>query len=267
MLGAIAGDIIGSRYEFNSIKNTKFQLFASESVPTDDSVLTVATASALIDDSTEYALYYKTYYNKYPTAGYGGVFNTWGGSSKMGAYNSFGNGSAMRVSPVGWAFDDLEDVKRVATATAKVTHSHPLGIYGARATAEAVFLARTGKSKEEIKNYISSNFNYDLNRTIEEIRPSYSFNVTCPGSVPESIIAFLDSKDFEDSIRLAVSLGGDADTQACIAGAIAEAYYGEVPKKLVAKVMEKLKPKRWQPFIAVIKDFQNKYQNYPRYKL
>lgn len=239
MLGAIAGDIIGSRFEWNPIKTTDFELFHSDCRFTDDSVLTLAVAdhiflgSDLIDTLKEY-------FNQYPNAGYGERFMQWASSPSREPYNSFGNGSAMRVSPVGFAFDSLDTVLEKARATAEVTHDHPEGIKGAQATATAIFLARTGNSKQEIKRFIETQFQYDLNQSIDAIRPQYTFDVTCQGSVPQAITAFLESENFEDAVRKAVSLGGDSDTQACIAGGIAHAFYGKLPDIISAEVHSRL---------------------------
>lgn len=240
MLGAIAGDIVGSIYEFHNIKTKNFPLFQDISCFTDDSVLTLAVADTILNNG-DYGNKIKQYYRRYRDInyGYGPRFENWGESDSSEPYNSWGNGSAMRVSPVGYAFNDLETVLSEAKKSAEVTHNHPEGIKGARATAAAIFLARNGKSKEEIKSYIEVNFAYNLNRTIEEIRPIYHFDVSCQGSVPEAIIAFLDSTDFEDAIRNAVSIGGDSDTISCICGGIAQAFYG-LPNSLAETALEYL---------------------------
>ncbi len=243
MLGAIIGDIVGSCYEFNSIKTTEFELFQSNSRYTDDSVMTMAVAEWLLEDPmhTHEILEDKMVkYGKLNTnVGYGSHFLHWlfipdalFPDGKRKPYNSFGNGSAMRVSAVGWMFGSLEETERVAGISASITHNHPEGIKGAQAAAAAIFLARNGAGKEEIKDHISKKFEYDLNRTCDQIRPLYGFEVSCQKSVPESIIAFLDSTDYESTLRLAVSLGGDSDTQACIAGSIAEAFYG-IPDDII----------------------------------
>lgn len=237
MLGAIIGDIVGSCHEFNSIKTTEFDLFQPQSCYTDDSVMTMAVAEWLLEDPmhSHEVLEEKMvkYGNLNSDVGYGTHFLHWlffpdalFPDGKRKPYNSFGNGSAMRVSAVGWMFDSLEETERVAGISASITHNHPEGIKGAQATASAIYMARNGAGKEEIRDYISKKFEYDLNRTCDQIRPSYGFEVSCQKSVPESIIAFLDSTDYESTLRLAVSLGGDSDTQACIAGGIAEAFYG-----------------------------------------
>jgi ADP-ribosylglycohydrolase len=237
MIGAIAGDIIGSVYEGRGkrIKTKDFPLFAEGCRFTDDSVLTVALADSLLHGSS-YEMLLREYYHRYPHAGYGGMFRKWAQDREARPYNSFGNGSAMRISPVGFACSSLEEVLAKAEHYSAVTHNHPEGIKGARATAAAVYLARTGGTKKEIRNYIEDSFGYDLSRTLDDIRPGYRFDVTCQGSVPEAIIAFLESTDFEDAVRNAVSLGGDSDTQACITGGIAQAFYGGVPDSIREKV-------------------------------
>jgi ADP-ribosylglycohydrolase len=237
MIGAIAGDIIGSVYEWNNIKTTEFELFVPRSNFTDDTVLTAAVADSILN-KIDYAAALKEYGRNFPHAGYGGMFIKWIFSEDSQPYNSFGNGSAMRVSPVGYAFDSLGDVLDEARRSAEVTHNHPEGIKGAQATAAAIFLARKNHHKNEIKKYIIDNFAYNLDQTLEEIRPFYRFDVSCQGSVPQAIIAFLESNNFEDAIRKAVSIGGDSDTIACITGGIAQAYYRGVPPAIVAKVRE-----------------------------
>jgi ADP-ribosylglycohydrolase len=239
MLGAIAGDIIGSRFEHNPIKTTDFELFHPECRFTDDSVLTLAVADHIFLGS-DLSNTLKEYFNQYPDAGYGGRFMQWASSPSPEPYNSFGNGSAMRVSPVGFAFDSIEKVLEKAQSTAEVTHNHPEGIKGAQATAAAIFLARTGNSKIEIKHFIETQFQYDLSQSLDAIRPQYTFDVTCQGSVPQAITAFLESEGFEDAVRKAVSLGGDSDTQACIAGGIAHAFYGKLPDIISAEVHSRL---------------------------
>lgn len=238
MLGAIAGDIIGSPYEARPVGSYRFPLFSPRSTFTDDTVLTVATADALMHGG-DYAEAYRRYYRRYPHAGYGGRFRQWAASPNAGPYGSFGNGSAMRVSPIGWAFDDLKAVLAEAERTAAVTHNHPEGIKGAQAVAAAVFLARTGESKAAIREAVAGRFGYDLDRTVEAIRPGYGFDVSCQGSVPESLVAFLESEDYEGAVRRAIWLGGDADTMACIAGAVAEAFYG-LPETIAAETRARL---------------------------
>lgn len=254
LCGAIVGDVIGSFYEWNRTKDTDFRLFTTSSKFTDDTVMTVANADWLLTNDKLWVIM-QNYGNRYPHAGYGGMFRSWLRAEEPKPYNSFGDGSAMRVSPVGWAFDTLEDTLQAARQSAEVTHNHPEGVKGAQATAACIFMARTGRSKHEIKEYIEQTFGYDLNRTCDEIRPSYLMNVTCQGSVPESIIAFLESTDFESAIRLAVSLGGDADTMGAIAGGIAEAYYGGVPGHIKKEVLKRLP----NEFIDVMQKFYQKF--------
>ena len=254
ILGAITGDVIGSVYEFDNVKSTDFPLFGEKTDFTDDSVLTLATMDLLLNGG-DYATVYQDYSRNYPNRGYGGNFRGWIMMERPRPYNSFGNGSAMRVSPVGWAFDTLEDVLKEAERSASVTHNHPEGIKGAVATAGSVFLARTGSSKADIKAWVEKETNYDLNRTVDEIRPVYQFNETCQETVPEAIIAFLESKDFEDAIRLGISMGGDSDTLACIAGAVAEAYYKEIPEEIQRKVLKILPPEA----VELVKKFSEKY--------
>jgi ADP-ribosylglycohydrolase len=239
MLGAIAGDIIGSVHEFLQEKTMDFPLFVEASRFTDDSVLTIAVADCLLTGSS-YVDRFHEYARRYPDRCYGAGFWHWVESGSRKPYNSWGNGSAMRVSPVGFAMPTLEGVLDEAKRSAEVTHDHPEGIRGAQATALAIFLGRQGESKATIRESINDMFGYDLNRSINAIRPTYSFNESCQGTVPEAIIAFLDSSDYEEAIRLAISLGGDADTLACIAGGIAEAFYGGVPKAIAEVAMARL---------------------------
>ena len=237
MIGAIAGDMIGSLYKRNPVKHNDFYLYVSAF--TDDTVLTIAIAYAILNDS-DIAFSLKKFAQKYHSLPYGRGFKRWIWSWKNEPYNSFGNGSAMRVSPVGFAYDSIEYVLHQAKRTAEVTHNHPEGIKGAQSVALAVYLARTGESKETIRKEISGRFSYDLNRTVDQIRPEYRFDVSCQGSVPEAIIAFLDSDSYEDAIKKSISLGGDADTMACITGGIAQAYYKKIPEDIVRKVKDKL---------------------------
>jgi ADP-ribosylglycohydrolase len=237
MLGAIAGDIIGSRYEHARIKTKDFKLFNRQSVFTDDTVHTVAVADSLLH-KIPYQEKFREYFQYYPNAGYGGRFRRWARSPQPVPYGSYGNGSAMRVSPIAWFYDDLGKVLEEALHSAEMTHNHPEGIKGAQAVAAAVFMARNGTSKDAIKAYTEKQFRYDLSTSLDVIRQDYGFEVSCQKSVPQAIIAFLESTDFEDAVRNAVSLGGDSDTQACIAGSIAEAYYGGVPSSIVNKVFE-----------------------------
>ena len=225
MIGAISGDIIGSIYEWKNIKTKQFVLFSPDCCFTDDSVLTVALAESILT-GTDYASLMKSYYRRYPDAGYGGFFHQWAQTRDARPYNSWGNGAAMRISPVGFAFPTLEEVLLRATDYTAVTHNHPEGIKGARAVAAAIFLARTGSTKDEIKRYTAANFSYDLSLSVAEIRPRYRFDESCQGTVPQAFVCFLESTDFEDAIRNAISLGGDSDTLACITGGIAQAHYG-----------------------------------------
>jgi len=250
MLGAIAGDIFGAAFEGHPLKKENFDLFGEDRRFTDDTILTVATADALMGDG-DYALAYRTWGRRYPGRGYGGMFRLWLGDPSRGPYHSFGNGSAMRVSPIGWAFDTLDEVLTEAERSAAVTHDHPEGIKGAQATAAAVHFARIGATKGEIRAEISGRFGYNLDRTIAAIRPDYRFDVTCQGSVPEALIAFLEADDFEHAIRLAISLGGDADTQAAIAGGVAEAFFGGVPERIEAEIRTVLDP----PLLGVVERF------------
>lgn len=235
MLGAIAGDIIGSRYEHHNIRSKEFPLFDDRCRFTDDTVHTVALAESLLSGRS-YALLLKEYFRAYPEAGYGLRFRHWAGGPSLEPYGSFGNGSAMRVSPVGWYFGDLQTVLAEARRSAEVTHNHPEGVKGAQAVAAAIFLARQQAGKAYLRCYLEKQFAYDLGRRLDDIRPAYRFDETCQGSVPEAIIAFLESTDYEDAVRNAISIGGDSDTLACIAGSIAEAYYGGVPVTVAEKV-------------------------------
>ncbi len=258
MLGAITGDIIGAPYEFNNIRTTQFPLFDSKHCFfTDDSILTIALADAILHDQ-DYAQTMRAYYRRYPNAGYGARFRDWACNPYSLPYNSWGNGSAMRISPVGYAFNTLDEVLQKAREYTEITHNHPEGIKGALATASAIFLARTGQSKEQIKIYVESNFGYDLSRSCDEIRPHYLFNESCQETVPQAICVFLESTDFENAVRLAVSLGGDSDTLTCITGGIAEAFYGGVPKEIADKALTFLD----EPLRAVTLEFMRKYCDY-----
>ncbi|MBO6081505.1 MAG: ADP-ribosylglycohydrolase family protein [Bacteroidales bacterium] len=278
MLGAITGDTIGSAYEFHNTKDYNFTLFLSESNYTDDSVMTMAVAHWLLTDpehtyqKLEEAMVLFAEKCPCPMGGYGTGFYYWlfgprqlrpfddryGASpyaSRTGRhpYGSFGNGSAMRVSAVGWFFDTLEETERVAAISAAITHNHPEGIKGAQATAAAIFLARTGKTKEEIRDYIEKTYGYDLHKTWEYWHPIYDWEDSCQGTVPPAIIAFLDSTDFEDAIRKAVSLGGDSDTLACITGGIAEAFYKEIPKAIADRVQSRL-PEEFNDILSSVRE-------------
>jgi ADP-ribosylglycohydrolase len=239
MLGAIVGDIIGSIYEVVNHRSKEFPLFGAGCRFTDDTVMTLAVADCLMNDGN-YTEYIKTYAQHYPNRGYGGRFIQWMQSDDMSPYNSWGNGSAMRVSSIGFALEDLNSVITEAKRSAEVTHNHPEGIKGAQATAVAIFMARKGQSKGQIKAAIAKSFGYDLSPTLDEIRPTYVFDVSCQGTVPQAITAFLESTNFEDAIRNAISLGGDSDTLACITGGIAEAFYGGVPEDIAKKALSYL---------------------------
>ena len=254
MLGAIVGDIIGSVHEGTGIKHDDFLLFDPECRFTDDTVLTVAVADKLLRDGS-YVDVYHDYFHTYPQAGYGQSFILWAGNRRREPYGSWGNGSAMRVSPVAYALNTLEDVLAEAGRSAEVTHNHPEGIRGAQATAAAIFLARRGNSKEDIRRRLEEMFAYDLSKPLAEIWHSYTFDVSCQGSVPQSIIAFLESHSFEDALRKAISLGGDADTMACIAGGIAEAFYGGVPYEISHFALQLLDP----PLREVVNQFKLRY--------
>jgi ADP-ribosylglycohydrolase len=254
MLGAIAGDLADSAYEGRPVKTTGFALFPPGAGFTDDTVLTVATAEVLLGGG-DYAATYRRYGRAYPGAGYGGLFARWVLSDETGPYNSWGNGAAMRVSPVGFARDSAEAVLAEAARSAAVTHDHPEGVAGAQATALAVFLARRGATKAVIRAQIEDRFGYDLGRSLDAIRPGYRFDVSCRGSVPESLIAFLESTDFEGAVRNAVSLGGDADTMACIAGGVAQAFYGAVPEPIARAVRARLPA----PLLDVLDRFEARY--------
>jgi ADP-ribosylglycohydrolase len=254
MLGAIAGDVIGSVHENAGTKTKDFPLFHEHCCVTDDSVLTCAVAEKLLRGG-DYVDLFHAYVRDYPAAGYGGTFVRWAMDAQREPYNSWGNGAAMRVSPIGWMFHSLDDVAEEAKRSADVTHNHPEGVKGAQAVAVAVFLARTGGSRTVIKAHIERAFGYNLSDRLDDIRPGYRFDVSCQGSVPQSIIAFLESTDFEDAIRNAISLGGDADTMACIAGAIAEPFYGGVPAHIGKAVTDKLDGRLG----SVVNEFRAKY--------
>ena len=262
MIGAILGDIIGSPYEFDMGDKTKnFPLFSDNSTFTDDTVMTIAIADAFLDETLpmdeeiirqRLVTSMQRYGKRYPHAGYGGMFRRWLRSSNPQPYGSYGNGSAMRVASAAWLFNDFGLVQLMARLSAEVTHNHPEGIKGAEATASAIYLARTGCTKLEIKSYIENRFGYDLSRTCDEIRPGYHHVETCQETVPEAITAFLEGESFEDVIRTAVSLGGDCDTLTCIAGAIAEGFYG-VPEELKEECRKRLP----EPLLAVLQKFDS----------
>ena len=262
MLGAILGDIVGSPFEFdhNNYKHKDFPLLSERSHFTDDTVMTVAVARGLMAgqgnaQKTFAEVQHEMQYwgRKYPDAGYGGMFGQWLYAEHPQPYGSFGNGSAMRVSAAGWLFDTLDKTLEMAKVTAEITHNHPEGIKGAQATAAAIFLARTGHSKPEIRQYVEQTFGYDLSRTCDEIRPGYRHVETCQQTVPEAIVAFLESTGFEDALRNAVSLGGDSDTLACITGGIAEAFYG-MPQELRTETLKRL-PEEMQDTFEDLRPF------------
>ena len=257
IIGAIAGDIIGSVYEFHPIKTKEFPLFRKRSTFTDDTIMTLAVAKWLLNDrnSKEELVKQLQYFgNRYPYGGYGRMFKNWLQTENPKPYGSWGNGSAMRVSPVAWVGESLEEVQKLAKLSSIVTHDHPEGVKGALATADAVYLARNGFSKEEIKDHIGVRYGYNLDRTVDEIRPYYKFDVSCQGCVGESIICFLEARDYEDTIRNCISLGGDADTMAAIAGGIASAYW-EVPDTIRLDSINKLD----YELLSVLKEFENNF--------
>lgn len=265
MFGAICGDTIGSAYEFNNTKDYNFTLFLDDSNYTDDSVMTAAVAMWLLNDKDHTHAILEDYMVQFaevcpcPLGGYGGMFHNWlfnpwklsEADGKRHPYGSWGNGSAMRASACGWFFNTLEETERVAGISASISHNHPEGIKGAQATAAAIWMARNGKSKEEIKECISTRYGYDLDRSYEYLNEIYDWDSSCQGTVPEAIIAFLESTDFEDAMRKAVSIGGDSDTLACITGGIAEAYYKEIPKEIRDVVWAKL-PKYFKEIIRMV---------------
>lgn len=254
MWGAIVGDIIGSVYERFPLKKEQFPLWVADSRITDDTVLSVAVAHAILTDG-DYGAAIKSFGRQYPHAGYGGSFRRWLRSDSNDPYYSWGNGSAMRVSPVGFAFDSYEEVLKQAEKSAVVTHNHPEGIKGAQAVALAIFLARQGADKDSIRASIAARFGYDLSASLAEIRPGYRFDVSCQGTVPPALTAFFESTSVEDAIRKAVSLGGDSDTLACIAGAVAEAAYGGVPEELVEQARGRIP----NDLLGVIDRFQDTF--------
>lgn len=242
VLGAICGDIIGSEYEWDSTKDYDFEMFFRDATFTDDTVCTIAIADALTSGQG-CAESLKDWCRKYPNAGYGGTFRRWLRSETLEPYNSWGNGSAMRVSPAGVLGNSVEEVLELARQSAEVTHNHPEGIKGAQAIALAIFLALEGKSKNEIKTEIENRFGYNLDRKYEDIQPGYRFDVSCQGSVPESIICFLESEDYESTIRKAIAMGGDSDTMAAIAGGIGAAYYGSIPEAILKHCLPRIPEK------------------------
>ncbi|MFN7983378.1 MAG: ADP-ribosylglycohydrolase family protein [Vicinamibacterales bacterium] len=254
MLGAIAGDIIGSVHEHLGTKSVDFPLFVAESRFTDDSVLAIAVADCLLN-GRDYIDTFHAYVGAWPNAGYGPHFYHWARVGSRRPYNSFGNGAAMRVPAIGYAFDRLDDVLAEAGRCAAVTHDHPEGIKGAQATAAAIFLARSGASKADIKQTLEERFGYDLSPSIDSLRPTYTFDVSCQGTVPPALIAFLESTSFEDALRKAISLGGDADTLACITGGVAEAHYGSVPDAIATFTLAALDA----PLRTIVQQFQARH--------
>ena len=264
MMGSVIGDIIGSKYEFHSTKQYGFELFKLGSTFTDDTVLTVATAEALMSGEP-FQNVYRRFFSSYANRGYGGSFKRWASSGGGQPYNSWGNGSAMRVSPVGWMYDEEQKVLDVAKATAEVTHNHEEGIRGAQSIAWCIWAARKGKTKDEIKAGVKSRFGYNLDRKLDDIRPGYKFEVSCQKSVPESILCFLESSDFESAIRLAVSMGGDADTMGCITGGIAEAFYGKIPEAMAREAFNRLDNRLKVVVAKFCKEYVNKDFNLDQY--
>ncbi len=256
ILGAIAGDVIGSIYEVHNVRSTAFPLFTEGSDFTDDTVLTVAVADAILN-SKDFGEVIWQYGRRHKNRGYGGMFIRWLQQRNPKPYNSYGNGSAMRVSSVGFACKTMEEVLDMAARTAEVTHNHPEGIKGAQATAAAVFLAKISTEKDDIRDYLKLRFGYDLDFTLDSIRQRYEFNATCQGSVPQTIVAIMESEDFEDAIRLAICIGGDSDTIACIAGSIAAAYYKHIPEEIADQVLDRLPP----DFIEIMERFDEAYSS------
>jgi ADP-ribosylglycohydrolase len=252
MIGAIAGDIIGSVYETMPIKTKDFPLFRKGSRFTDDTVLTVAVADCLLNEK-DYQKTLQAYGQKYPKKKYGSRFFDWMFMEHPEPYHSFGNGSAMRVSPIGFFCKTLDRVMDEAKKSAQITHNHIEGIKGAQAVASVIFLAKNGKTKGEIKEFIETAFGYNLNQSLDSIRETYAFDVTCQGSVPQSILSFLESVDYEDALRNAISLGGDSDTMACMAGGMAQAFYKKIPTEIVSEVKGRLN----NEFLTIIEEFES----------
>lgn len=262
MLGTIIGDIAGSRFEWHNHKSKDFELFTYKCHPTDDSIMSLAVANAILASKNDYSdlavnvvEQMQAIGRQYPHCGFGGYFARWVQSDHPAPYNSFGNGSAMRISPAGFAADSLEEAIRLVHAITAVTHNHPEGIKGAEAAAVAIYMAKRGTSLPEIKEYIDKNY-YPMNFTLEEIRPGYSFDVSCQGSVPQAFMAFFESTGFEDAIRNAISIGGDSDTIAAICGGMAEAYYG-IPANIRKQALTFLDEK----LLQILTAFEDKYQS------
>lgn len=256
MLGGIVGDVVGSVYEWHNHRSKSFPLFRDDSFFTDDTVMTVALAESILVDGDP-ARVMRVYGQRYPDAGYGGMFRRWLADAEMGPYQSFGNGAAMRIGPAGWAYPTLDETLARTRGFTAITHDHPEGLKGAEATAGAIWMARNGHDKAAIRTWVISYAGYDLARTCDEIRPTYRFNETCQGTVPEALTAFFESTDFEDAIRLAISLGGDSDTLACITGSVAEAFYAGVPAAIERETIARLDP----PLRAVVTQFRERYQS------
>lgn len=279
-LGAIIGDTAGSMYEFNNIHTTDFPFFSRKSNYTDDTIMTIAVADWLANtdrsqNSLENRFVEYAEHNPCPIGGYGESFVRWlfqpealrdfadsgdtikSGKTERHPYNSFGNGSAMRASACGWVANSIDEALDLGKRSAEITHNHPEGIKGAQATAAAIFMARQGESKESIRDYIERTFGYDLHHTCDEIRPSYHWESSCQGTVPPALIAFFDSHDFESAVRLAISLGGDSDTLACITGGIAQAYYNDIPDEIVERMQFLLPKEFWQVIEALYVTLQN----------
>lgn len=254
IIGAIAGDVIGSIYEWNNNKTTDFPLFTNRSRFTDDTVLTMAVTDCILNQKP-FNENLAAYGRAYPNAGFGKFFKEWMYGTELQPYGSFGNGSAMRISPVGFAFDTLEETLAVAKQAASATHNSEEGIRGAQAVGSAIFLARMGKSKADIKTYIETTFGYNLDFTLDEIRPTYTFEVRCDGSVPQAIRAFLESTDYENAVRLAISIGGDTDTIGCMAGGIAAAFYKDIPAEITEGVLRRLPIE----FHELLEQFEEKF--------
>ncbi|HDR88936.1 MAG TPA: ADP-ribosylglycohydrolase family protein [Bacteroidetes bacterium] len=254
MIGSVIGDVIGSTYEICNAGTWDFDPFPEGTTYTDDTVLTLAVAYSILH-GTDYVSAIQEFACRYPGRGYGGMFSIWIYGENPQPYNSFGNGSAMRVSPVGFAFGSVEKVLGEARKSAECTHNHPEGIKGAQAVALAIFLARMGCPKKEIRERIVSEFGYDLDRKLNDIKPGYTFDITCQGTVPEAILAFLESEDFESAIRNAIWLGGDSDTLACITGGIAEAFYGTIPAEWQENTWNLLP----EEFRQIITSFRKKF--------
>ncbi|MDR2828165.1 MAG: ADP-ribosylglycohydrolase family protein [Acholeplasmatales bacterium] len=260
MLGAIVGDVVGSIYEWHNIKTKKFDFLSQRCFFTDDTVMSVSVAKSLLECKKDFSNLSEVTIcnmrflgNKYPNAGYGGMFRQWLYNNDLGPYNSYGNGAAMRVSACAWVAKTLKEALNLSQAVTSVTHNHIEGIKGAAATVACIFLARNGKTIKEIKNYIDENY-YKMDFTLDDIRDSYSFNESCEKTVPQAIVAFLESISFEDAIRNAISIGGDSDTLAAITGSIAEAYYG-IPISIRDEVIKKLD----KSLLEIVTKFESKY--------